>query len=111
MTPADELRTAAQTLKDLADIAQEDLDTDDYWKPYDKATAWRDGFVNGFGGVCSDLVALFTPATVHALAEWLRESAVVHLPDTECGYCDPRRNPKRLPCPALAVARQINGRP
>src|SRR5690606_7366531 len=41
-TPADELRTAAQTLMDLADTAQEDLDTNDYWKPYAKATAWRE---------------------------------------------------------------------
>ncbi|MFG3170606.1 hypothetical protein [Streptomyces sp. NPDC048200] len=108
-TPTEELRTAAQTLMDLADTAQEDLDTDDYWKPYDKPTAWRDGFVNGFGGACSDLVAVFTPATAHALAEWLRDSATLHLPDTECGYCAPARNPLNLPCRALAVARQING--
>ncbi|MGV9588211.1 hypothetical protein [Streptomyces tendae] len=106
--PTDELRAAAQTLMDLADIAQDDLDTDDFWKDYDKATAWRDGFANGFGGVSSDLVAVFPPATAHALAGWLRDSAVLHLPDYECGYCDPQRNPLRLPCPALAVARQIN---
>ena len=107
-TPADELRTAAQTLMDLADTAQEDLDTNDYWKPYAKATAWRDGLTNGMGGASGDLAGVFSPAAAHALAAWLRDSAVIHLPDTECGYCEPARNPRRLPCTALAVARLIN---
>lgn len=53
-------------------------------------------------------IAALHPGVGAALADWLKESAVVHLPDNECGYCDPARNPKRLPCPALAVARQIN---
>lgn len=103
-SPADELRTAAQTLMDLADTAQDDLDTEDYWKPYDKATAWRDGFVNGMGGACSDLVAVFTPATAHALAAWLRTAAE---------YADrwPADHQANSPfrAGALAVARQING--
>lgn len=43
------------------------------------------------------------------LATWLEVAAVVHLPDSECGFCNPSRNPDRLPCPALAVARAING--
>lgn len=42
------------------------------------------------------------------LIRWLEDSAVLHLPDSECGYCDGPRNPLRLPCPALAVARAIN---
>ncbi|MGW2210141.1 hypothetical protein [Streptomyces sp. NPDC001781] len=50
-----------------------------------------------------------TPAVMEALAKLLDDSATVHLPDTECGYCDSARNPLRLPCPALAVARSING--
>lgn len=54
-------------------------------------------------------IAAMHPGLAVALADWLKESAVVHLPDSECGFCDPARNPKRLPCPALAVARQING--
>ncbi|GGU62409.1 hypothetical protein [Streptomyces lavendofoliae] len=103
MTPADELRTAAQTLMDLADTAQEDLDTADYWKPYDKTTAWRDGFVNGFGGACSDLVAVFTPATAHALAAWLRSEADRLTVTTHPGWQD-----TVAPNP-LAVARAING--
>lgn len=43
------------------------------------------------------------------LAKWLEVSAVVHLPDNECGFCDRQRNPTGLPCPSLAVARAING--
>lgn len=42
------------------------------------------------------------------LAVWLEDAATIHLPDNECGYCDPQRNPTRVPCPALAVARAIN---
>ncbi|RSS92482.1 hypothetical protein EF919_18280 [Streptomyces sp. WAC02707] len=102
MTPADELRTAAQTLMDLADTAQADLDTDEFWKCYAPATAWRDGFVNGFGGVSSDLVAVFTPTTAHALAGWLRFEAdlIDRVPGAEL---------KDRTTHALNVARQING--
>ena len=108
-TPADELRTAAQKLLDLADAAQDDLHTGDYWASYPKESAWHDGLTNGMGGTSGDLAAVFSPATAHALAAWLRDSAIIHLPDTECGYCDPNRNPLRLPCHALAVARAILG--
>jgi hypothetical protein len=76
----DVLKLAAQRLLDLADEAQEDLDTDDYWKPYSPITAWRDGFVNGMGGVCSELVGLFTPAAARELAgvfrAWARMGAL-----------------------------------
>ena len=40
MTPADELRAAADKLAPLAEAAQHDLDTGDYWAGYPKATAW-----------------------------------------------------------------------
>jgi len=112
MTPADQLRTAAQTLRTIATAAQHDLETADYWKPYDPATAWRDGFVNGFGGVSSDLAALLPPAACLALADWL---------DWSADGCERRAKAARLarhlsPEPegaaqALAVARQINGGP
>jgi hypothetical protein len=95
VTPAHELRTAAQTLMDLADVAQEDLDRNDYWACYDKATAWRDGLVNGFGGAPSDLAAVFSPATAHLIAAWLRGAAG----DAEQIGADPA---------ALAAARAIN---
>lgn len=42
------------------------------------------------------------------LAKWLDDAATIHLPDNECGYCEPGRNPLRIPCPALAAARAIN---
>jgi hypothetical protein len=127
--PADELRTAAQTLRKLTFQAD--------GGPWE--TTWRgqqyhlDGYRNGdlhpisewtyaiatwepeasqqraeCDTANADYIAAMHPGVGAALADWLKESAVVHLPDTECGYCDPRRNPKRLPCPALAVARQIN---
>lgn len=62
------LKRAAQRLLDVADAAQEDLDTDSFWKCYDPATAWRDGFENGMGGVCSELAALFPPPVARELA-------------------------------------------
>ncbi|MEU3851768.1 hypothetical protein [Streptomyces sp. NPDC029554] len=114
MNLADELRTAAQTLMDLADVAQEDLDTADYWKPYNQATAWRDGLVNGFGGSCSDLVAVFTPTTAHALAAWLRaEAAIWDAVETVKAEYGPKglkvTTPLSTHDQALAVARAING--
>jgi hypothetical protein len=96
MTPAEELRTAAQTLRPLAEAAQHDLETADYWKPYDPATAWRDGFVNGFGGISSDLAAIFTPTTALALADLLDDQA----DGDDEGVINPW---------ALALARQILG--
>ncbi|MEU0393847.1 hypothetical protein ABZ208_13890 [Streptomyces sp. NPDC006208] len=98
MSPADELRAAADKLGKLADVAQQDLDTGEYWSFYDKATAWRDGFTNGFGGVSSELVALFTPTAARELSRWLQSAA---RDAVEIGP-DPH---------ALAVARAINGAP
>jgi hypothetical protein len=95
-TPADELRTAAEKLEPLAKAAQQDLETDDYWKPYNPATAWADGFINGFGGVSSALVAVLPPAACLEIARWLRSAARDAL---EIGP-DPH---------ALAVARALNG--
>ena len=43
------------------------------------------------------------------LVRWLEDAAVIHLPDNECGYCNGDRNQLKAPCPALAVARAING--
>lgn len=96
MTPAETITAAADLLEPLADAAQHDLDTANYWKPYDKATAWRDGHINGFGGVSSDLVAVLPPAACKELARWLRSAA---------------RDAREIgPDPhALAVARAING--
>jgi hypothetical protein len=75
MTPADELTAAASLLQPLADAAQADLDADDFWKCYDPATAWRDGFLNGMGGKCGDLAGAIPPAAVTELVRWLRAEA------------------------------------
>jgi hypothetical protein len=74
-TPADELRTAAKTLKPLAEAAQHELETGDYWKPYNPATSWRDGLANGFGGASGDLAGAIPPAAVIELARWLESAA------------------------------------
>lgn len=75
MTPADELTAAADRLDPLADAAQHDLDTDDYWSGYPKATAWWDGLTNGMGGTSGDLAGAIPPAAVKELARWLRAEA------------------------------------
>jgi hypothetical protein len=115
--PTDELRQAAQTLLDLADVAQTDLDTGDYWKPYPKATAWRDGLTNGMGGASGDLAAVFSPAAAHALAKALRQTEALHTPTTcqhegcmphGCEWCGDEDWPCADLRNALAVARQIN---
>jgi hypothetical protein len=96
MTPADELRTAAEKLEPLAHAAQQDLATSDYWACYKPATAWRDGLTNGMGGASGDLAAALPPNAVTELARWLRSAA---------------RDAREIgPDPhALAVARAING--
>ena len=74
MTPADELRTAADKLRRLAETAQHDLETADYWKPY-TSNAWAHGFINGFGGPSSDYAAVLPPTVGLALADWMDETA------------------------------------
>lgn len=74
-TAVNQLRTAAQTLLDRADDAQEDLDTEPYWACYDKTTAWYDGFANGMGGKSSELAGLLSPDAARHIAAWLRIEA------------------------------------
>ena len=130
--PADELRQAADTLEKLLAAlpvdqwngrpwhAEECSDTDDMtpcpcivaqgeYRDFDQPQDPPIQYVaDAENPEFAAFIAVMHPGVGAALADWLKKSAVVHLPDTECGYCDPRRNPKRLPCPALAVARQIN---
>jgi hypothetical protein len=54
-------------------------------------------------------IAALGPGVGEALAHWLTDAATIHVPDSECGYCIPARNPLKLPCPALAVARAVLG--
>lgn len=74
-TPAQELRAAAEKLRPLAEAAQRDLETGDYWKPYDPATSWRDGLTNGMGGASGDLASAIPPAAVIELCRWLQSAA------------------------------------
>ncbi|MFE7077889.1 hypothetical protein ACFU96_48230 [Streptomyces sp. NPDC057620] len=74
-SPALTVHAAAASLRSTAGAALADLDTDSYWSCYDRATAWRDGFENGMGGVCSQLAAVFTPELALEIADWLDETA------------------------------------
>jgi hypothetical protein len=110
VSAAEELRKAAGTLGELAALAQKDLDTEDYWKPYDPQTAWRDGFVNGFGGVCSDLVAEFTPSVAMMLADLMNASAkFVDIYERLAGGEVPDAEQDMMVRRLLAIAREING--
>ena len=102
-TPADELRTAAEKLAPLAEAAQEDLETGDYWAGYPKATAWWDGLTNGMGGASGDLAGAIPPAAVKELARWLRAEARRLVATTHPGWQE------TVSPHALAVARAING--
>jgi hypothetical protein len=101
-TPADELRTAAKKLRTLAETAQHDLETADYWKPY-ASDAWAHGFINGFGGVSSDYVAILPPTAGLALADWLETTAASLTASTHPDWQD------CVAADALAVARAILG--
>ncbi|MGW5640307.1 hypothetical protein [Streptomyces sp. NPDC003832] len=74
-SPALTVHQAAADLRRTAETALADLDNDDFWSCYDRATAWRDGFENGMGGVCSRLAAVFTPELALEIAGWLDEVA------------------------------------
>lgn len=75
MTPAEELAAAADLLQPLAEAAQADLDTADFWKCYTPATAWHDGLTNCMGGPSGELAGALPPAAVTELVRWLRAEA------------------------------------
>lgn len=101
-TPADELRTAAQTLLDLADETAEEIQTNSYWHSEiaDRPRWFANGVENALGGPSGKLAGLFSPDTTRALAGWLRSWAPIEL-----------REDAALPedaAYALKLARQIN---
>lgn len=100
-TPADDLHAAAALLRERAAAAQTDLETADYWTPYDTVTAWRDGHVNGFGGVSSEYVAMLPPSAGLALADWLDAYGL------DWDRCPADHPGTALDEHALTVARQI----
>ena len=95
------LHQAAARIRRTAQAAQHDLDTDDFWKCYSPATAWHDGFMNGMGGVCSELAGLFTPELALAIADWL---------DTTGAHAA-RHGPDSIPAPAAAIADRLTRDP
>ncbi|WP_369214418.1 hypothetical protein [Streptomyces flavofungini] len=103
MTPAEEITAAADHLTPLAQAAQKDLDNDDYWQPYDPATAWQNGFANGMGGASGDLAGAIPPAAALELSRWLRSEARRLAATTHPGWQE------TVSPHALAVARAING--
>jgi hypothetical protein len=62
---------SSQALARLAEAADRDVRTDQYYACYPRATAYRDGMVNGMGGNAGDLAGLLGPETARALAESL----------------------------------------
>ncbi|MFF1604191.1 hypothetical protein ACFVYV_43400 [Streptomyces mirabilis] len=105
-TAAGELRTAAQTLLDLADETTEEIEANDYWhsQVVDRPHWYANGIDNAVGGPAGKLAGLFTPETTREIAAWLRAAAE---------YADKWPPDHQANSPfrqgALAVARQING--
>ncbi|MCX4232071.1 hypothetical protein [Streptomyces ortus] len=104
MNPAEELTAAADKLTPLAEAAQKELETGDYWGSYPKESAWRDGLTNGMGGASGDLAGALPPPAVRELARWLRAEARRLTSTAHPDWHDTIVNPH-----ALAVARQILG--
>lgn len=65
----------SEVLARLAEAADLDVRSDEYYRCYDPATAYRDGMVNGMGGNAGDLAGLFGPEAVRPLATALGEIA------------------------------------
>lgn len=101
-TPTGELTAAADRLEPLADAAQQDLNTDDFWSCYDPATAWWDGLTNGMGGSSGDLAGAIPPGAVKELARWLRAEARRLAETTHPGWQN------TVSPHAVALARLIN---
>lgn len=115
-TPAVVIRQAAIRLREAAEPAAKDLETDSFWRCYDPATAWRDGFLNGFSGPPAELVALFPPGAALALADWLWETADLHEQRAHrgeslegCQWCADEDWPCADVRRAVAVARAVLG--
>ncbi|GHD70383.1 hypothetical protein GCM10010317_077600 [Streptomyces mirabilis] len=107
-TPADELRAAAQTLLDLADETDEEINTNAYWhSEFAPREQWfANGIDNACGGPAGKLAGLLDPATARAIAAWLRtagEHCGAHYLCCDNGPCSETAKP------ALAVTRAING--
>lgn len=87
MTPTEELRAAAARLRDDRNVTTGSVDSD--------------------SRELLEMIRLLLGAR-EPLIRLLEDAAILHLPDSECGWCNGVRNPLELPCPALSVARALN---
>ncbi|MDX3020071.1 hypothetical protein [Streptomyces acidiscabies] len=96
--PAAELRAAAQTLRQHADAAEADIDSNPVWRSAltDRSNWYANGVRNGLGGPAGELAALMSPEPCRALAELLDDQADA----ADEGIVNPW---------ALALARALNG--
>jgi hypothetical protein len=104
LTPADELRAAAERLRRLGNAALMDVLTNSFWHSEivpaeDSDGRYAHGMRSGMGGEAGDLGAVFTPGMVTLLAEWL---------DTAADYAEPGVHFPTHIGRAYAVARAVN---
>jgi hypothetical protein len=73
-SPAEVLRVVAQLLLDMADAADEDVDTNPYWRSErEPREHWfANGIDDACGGPAGWLASMFNPATARALAATFR---------------------------------------
>ncbi|QQM45138.1 hypothetical protein [Streptomyces liliifuscus] len=102
-SPAQELRTAAQTLLDHADATAEDIETNTYWHSQiaDREHWYAHGIDNALGGPAGKLAGLLSPATARELAGAFRTWA-------RMGDLDPDLLHRIGGPETLATARAIN---
>jgi hypothetical protein len=102
VTPAQELAAAAQTLLDLADDTDDDINTNPYWhsRIAPRHHWFGHGIENAVGGPAGQLAGLLNPTTARLIAKWLRSWTPIEL-----------REDAPMPedaTAALAIAREIN---
>lgn len=103
MNAADELKTAAQTLLDLADETDTDIETNTYWHSEltDRPHWYANGIDNALGGPAGKLSGLFSPAAARELAKTFRAWA-------RMGEMDPDLLHRVGGAETLNLARSIN---
>ena len=102
-SPAEQLRAAAEVLRQHADAAEADVDTNPYWESAltERPDWYANGVRNGLGGPSGEYAALMHPGVGHALAQWLDSWTGIDLYEAGSLPEDARH--------ALAVARAITG--
>jgi hypothetical protein len=77
LSPAADLRAAAQLLLDLADETETEMETNTYWHSQIRPpVAWfANGIDNACGGPAGILAGLLSPPLARELADWMRGGA------------------------------------